>query len=114
MAAARLTYILPAACVEALPALARLAAADTTRFTVDLDRHPGADCPTAPWTGPTTRAQIYTLLCDARDRCCTAKGCSRPPAFCDIHHLRTRADSGTTDLANLTSRKYALAGMAAA
>jgi hypothetical protein len=29
----------------------------TADFTVDLDRHPGADCPTAAWTGPATRAQ---------------------------------------------------------
>ena len=130
----RLTYVLPAAWAAALPALARPGTSDPTRFPLDLDRHPGADCPTAPWTGPTTRAQIHTLLCDARlerlaldadgqvvnltsqtdeitagqrravaarDRCCTAKGCSRPPAFCDIHHLRARADGGATDLGNL-------------
>ena len=43
----------------------------------------------------------------ARDRCCTAKGCSRPPAFCDVHHLRARADGGATAVDNLTSCKYA-------
>ena len=37
----------------------------------------------------------------ARDRCCTAKGCTRPPAFCDIHHLTARADGGPTETANL-------------
>jgi 5-methylcytosine-specific restriction protein A len=37
----------------------------------------------------------------ARDRCCTAKGCSRPPAFCDVHHLRARADGGPTAVDNL-------------
>jgi hypothetical protein len=37
----------------------------------------------------------------ARDRCCVAKGCSRPPAFCDVHHLRAREHGGTTDLGNL-------------
>ena len=37
----------------------------------------------------------------ARDRCCTAKGCSRPPAFCDVHHLRSRDDGGPTEPANL-------------
>jgi hypothetical protein len=37
----------------------------------------------------------------ARDRCCTAKGCSRPPAFCDVHHLWSRADGGPTEIGNL-------------
>lgn len=37
----------------------------------------------------------------ARDRCCTAKGCSQPPAFCDVHHLTARADGGSTHVANL-------------
>jgi hypothetical protein len=37
----------------------------------------------------------------ARDRCCTAKGCSRPPAFCDVHHVRALADGGPTDMGNL-------------
>ena len=106
----------------------------TCGFTLDLDRHPGQDCASAPWTGPATRTRISTLLCDAqiqravldsdgqilsltsvtdqitnaqrravaaRDRCCTAKGCSRPPAFCDVHHLRARADGGATSIDNL-------------
>jgi hypothetical protein len=101
---------------------------------LDLDRHPGVDCATGSWTGPTTRAQIATLLCDARvqrvvldetgqvvsltsgtdqitaaqrravaarDRCCTSKGCSRPAAFCDVHHLWARADGGPTTVDNL-------------
>jgi hypothetical protein len=37
----------------------------------------------------------------ARDRCCTAKGCSTPPAFCDVHHLVARADGGPTTPDNL-------------
>ncbi|MBK5307946.1 MAG: DUF222 domain-containing protein [Frankiaceae bacterium] len=37
----------------------------------------------------------------ARDRCCTAKGCTRPPAFCDVHHLWAREDGGPTDIDNL-------------
>ena len=101
---------------------------------VDVNVHPGAGCPSAPWTGPATDTQIQTLLCDARrelalhdatgqvvslvsltdqvsaaqrravtarDRCCTAKGCSRPPAFCDVHHLIRRAAGGRTALPNL-------------
>jgi len=118
----RLTYVAP----ERVPAPERL--------VVDLDRHPGADCPSGAWTGPATRTQIETLLCEARverlvldrtgqvaslvsltdeitaaqrravaarDRCCTAKGCSKPPAFCDVHHLLARADGGPTDIGNL-------------
>jgi hypothetical protein len=37
----------------------------------------------------------------ARDRCCVAKGCTKPPAFCDVHHLRARADGGPTEVGNL-------------
>jgi hypothetical protein len=37
----------------------------------------------------------------ARDRHCIAKGCTRPPAFCDVHHLTARADGGPTTVQNL-------------
>jgi hypothetical protein len=37
----------------------------------------------------------------ARDRCCVAKGCTRPPAFCDVHHLISRKDGGPTVVGNL-------------
>jgi hypothetical protein len=37
----------------------------------------------------------------ARDRHCLAKGCTRPPAFCDVHHLLARADGGPTTVDNL-------------
>jgi 5-methylcytosine-specific restriction protein A len=46
-----------------------------------------------------TRAQRRAV--SARDRCCVAKGCSRPPAFCDVHHLRAREDGGPTTVDNL-------------
>jgi len=129
----RLTYVLPAEWATRRRAwVAEFGVGG--EFGVDLDRHPGADCPAGPWTGPATRVQIETLLCEARvervvldeagqvvslssfsdeptaaqrravaarDRCCTAKGCSRPPAFCDVHHLRARADGGATDVGNL-------------
>ncbi|HTL23508.1 MAG TPA: DUF222 domain-containing protein [Mycobacteriales bacterium] len=36
-----------------------------------------------------------------RDRHCLAKGCTRPPAFCDVHHLIARADGGPTSVENL-------------
>jgi hypothetical protein len=107
---------------------------EPTGFTIDLDRHPGADCPTGAWTGPATRTQIDRLLCDARiqrlvldadgqivtltsltdtitaaqrravaarDRCCITKGCTKPPAFCDVHHLIALADGGSTEIGNL-------------
>jgi hypothetical protein len=37
----------------------------------------------------------------ARDRQCIAKGCTRPPAFCDVHHLKHREDGGKTAVDNL-------------
>ena len=46
-----------------------------------------------------TRAQRRAV--SARDGCCVARGCNRPPAFCDVHHLRAREDGGPTTLDNL-------------
>jgi hypothetical protein len=134
----RLTYVIPAAWALRLPSPAQRAlgadALPSAGFMVDLNQHPGADCAAGPWTGPATRTQIASLLCDAqiervvldengqvislttltdqitagqrravaaRDRCCVAKGCTKPPAFCDVHHLRARADGGATDVGNL-------------
>jgi hypothetical protein len=37
----------------------------------------------------------------ARDRHCVAKGCTRPPAFCDVHHLTHREHGGKTVVDNL-------------
>ena len=37
----------------------------------------------------------------ARDGGCCVRGCTRPPAFCDAHHLDHRADGGVTDVDNL-------------
>ena len=37
----------------------------------------------------------------ARDRHCVARGCTRPPAFTDLHHLVHREDGGSNDLDNL-------------
>jgi hypothetical protein len=50
-------------------------------------------------TDTITRAQRRAVA--ARDRCCVAKGCTRPPAFCDVHHLRALADGGATEIDNL-------------
>jgi hypothetical protein len=125
-----LTFLVPLSLAEA--ATDRMGR--TEDFTIALDRHPGADCPTGAWTGPATRAQLDRLLCEARlqrlvldsdgqivsltsptetitkaqrravaarDRCCTAKGCTKPPAFCDVHHLIALADGGSTEIGNL-------------
>ncbi len=46
-----------------------------------------------------TPAQRRALA--ARDLHCTARGCTRPPAMCDAHHLRHRADGGQTTIDNL-------------
>lgn len=50
-------------------------------------------------TGQITTAQRRAV--SARDRHCVAKGCHRPPAFCDVHHLLARADGGATEIGNL-------------
>jgi hypothetical protein len=36
-----------------------------------------------------------------RDRHCAWPGCDRPPAWCDVHHLRHKADGGETSIGNL-------------
>lgn len=49
--------------------------------------------------GDISRAQRRAV--SARDGCCVARGCNRPPSFCDVHHLRSREDGGPTTLENL-------------
>jgi uncharacterized small protein (DUF1192 family) len=46
-----------------------------------------------------TKAQRRALA--ARDVGCAARGCTRPPAFCDAHHLQALADGGPSTLDNL-------------
>ena len=46
-----------------------------------------------------TTAQRRALA--ARDGGCAARGCTRPPASCDAHHLVHRADGGQTSMHNL-------------
>jgi hypothetical protein len=50
-------------------------------------------------TEDVTPAQRRALA--ARDLGCAVRGCTRPPAMCDAHHLRRRADGGETSLRNL-------------
>ncbi|MEO6204178.1 MAG: DUF222 domain-containing protein [Mycobacteriales bacterium] len=51
------------------------------------------------FTDKPTKAQRRALA--ARDRGCVARGCTRPPAFCDAHHLQALADGGATTTENL-------------
>ena len=46
-----------------------------------------------------TKAQRRALA--ARDGGCAVRGCTRPPAACDAHHLTHRADGGETSMNNL-------------
>ena len=50
-------------------------------------------------TDSVTPAQRRALA--ARDLGCVVRGCTRPPALCDAHHLQARADGGATSLTNL-------------
>ena len=62
-------------------------------------------CPRGQVTGfqplrdSVTPAQRRNLA--ARDLHCVVRGCTRPPAMCDAHHLRRRADGGETTMDNL-------------
>jgi hypothetical protein len=50
-------------------------------------------------TDTVTPAQRRALA--ARDGGCAHRGCTRPPAACDAHHLQALADDGPTTLSNL-------------
>jgi hypothetical protein len=50
-------------------------------------------------TGAITPAQRKAV--STRDRHCVARGCTRPPAFCDVHHLTARKDGGASTVDNL-------------
>ena len=52
-----------------------------------------------PLRDTVTPTQRRTLA--ARDLGCVARSCTRPPAMCDAHHLRSRADGGPTTMDNL-------------
>ena len=43
-----------------------------------------------------------TLALIARDGGCSFPGCSRPPEWCERHHVEAWIDGGATDVANLT------------
>ncbi len=70
--------------------------AEASRVIVDSDSVP-LDMGRAVRT--VTPAQFRALA--IRDGGCTYKGCNRPPAWCDAHHVVPWHKGGTTDLANL-------------
>jgi hypothetical protein len=70
--------------------------AQVQRLTVGQD---GRIVSLEAFTDTITRAQRRAIA--ARDRCCVAKGCTKPPAFCDVHHLRALADGGATEVDNM-------------
>jgi hypothetical protein len=53
--------------------------------------------------GRTTRLATPKMLQALwiRDKGCTFPGCSRPPAWCDAHHVVSWCDGGPTDLGNM-------------
>jgi hypothetical protein len=116
----RLTYVLPTPSTritaDALPAAASAAwTGPATRATVErllcdaatetlTLAGSGRILDLSSSSGEITAAQRRAVA--ARDRCCTAKGCTRPPSFCDVHHLRAREHGGATEADNLTSPRY--------
>ena len=70
--------------------------ATVQRLTVGAD---GRIVDLTAYTDTITKAQRRAIA--ARDRCCVAKGCSKPPAFCDVHHLRALTDGGDTAVDNM-------------
>ena len=48
-----------------------------------------------------TVTNIQRRALSGRDHGCAERSCTRPPAFCDAHHLDHLADGGTTDVHNL-------------
>ena len=52
-----------------------------------------------PLRDSVTPAQRRNLA--ARDLGCVVRGCTRPPAMCDAHHVKARADGGPTTMDNL-------------
>jgi hypothetical protein len=78
--------------------------ADRLRAAVAMLPPVLGDAPAQPLeVGRTSRvvsaAQRAALV--VRDRGCAFPGCSRPPAWCEAHHLRHWLHGGPTDLANL-------------
>jgi hypothetical protein len=127
----QVTYVLSSSwCArESAPPLARVLAQGPGGGAV-LDEHTASGAWSGPQTRPRVEAvlcdaRVSRLLLDAsgravsltslndrittaqrravsaRDRHCVARGCTRPPAFCDVHHLVSREDGGPTRVGNL-------------
>ena len=96
---ARLHEILLRHAADLLSGPGGLAAFLRTRLTGD--QVPSASLPldtgtpTSLITGALRRAVI------TRDRHCAFPGCDTPPAACQVHHIKERANGGQTSLTNL-------------
>jgi hypothetical protein len=80
------------------PEVSRMVACDATFRRIVIDPH-GEPLDVGRRTRLVTPAQRRAL--EIRDRGCQFPGCERPLSWCDAHHIRYWADSGTTDLRNL-------------
>jgi hypothetical protein len=65
------------------------------------------DTPPQPLPGPVEQRYSQSIpghirrAVHLRDRHCAWPRCDRPAVYCDVHHLRHKADGGKTSLANL-------------
>ncbi|MBA3799175.1 MAG: DUF222 domain-containing protein, partial [Geodermatophilaceae bacterium] len=106
----RIVVTIPYGCLWDRTGAGRLA--DGTLISPTLTRLLADDAEIVPvWLGPSGEpldvgrshrlysGRIRTPL-DIRDRGCAWPGCSRPPSWCQSHHIRAWIDGGATDLAN--------------
>ena len=109
----QVTYVMPAdwaaRCYAAEPALGAWTGPQTrgfmeallcdARISRVLLNEPGQVVGLESLTDQITLAQRRAI--SARDHHCVARGCTRPPGFCDVHHLVSREDGGPTEVGNL-------------
>ena len=76
-----------------------LAAFLRTRLTGD--QFPSASLPLDAGTPTSLITGSLRRAVTTRDRHCAFPGCDTPPAACQVHHIKPRAQGGETKLANL-------------
>jgi hypothetical protein len=76
-----------------------LAAFLRTRLTGDQFHSVSLPLDVGAPAGEITGAQRRAVI--ARDRHCVFPGCAAPPAACQVHHIKPRAEGGETKLTNL-------------
>jgi len=106
----RIVVTIPYDCLRDRTGAGRLA--DGTPISPTLTRLLADDAEIVPvWLGPSGEPldvgrshRLYTgrirTALDIRDRGCAWPGCSRPPSWCQAHHIRAWIDGGPTDLGN--------------